>query len=540
MCIKRSDLRRQERTIYPLLLWKEYYMQNNSSNNNRIAKNTFLLYIRTILVVLVALYTSRVVLDVLGVDDFGVYNVVGGVVAMFSIVSGALSTSISRYITYELGTGNKESLRSVFSTSVIVQFCIACIVLILCELLGVWFLNNKLIIPNGRMFAATWVLHCSLLAFVINLISVPYNATIIAHERMDAFAYISVFEVVLKLGIVYALIISPFDKLITYSVLTVSVALIIRFTYGVYCKRQFEECRGRVVYDKRFFKEMLGFASWNFISNGVYVFNTQGVNMLVNMFFGVALNAARGLATQVESAVATFVNNFTTAINPQITKSYASGDLDRMYYLVCKGAKFSYLLLFVFSLPFLFETEFILNVWLKQVPQYAALFTRLAFVQAMAGVLGNTCYTACLATGRIKKYTLKVSLVAVLVFGCTWLCYELGMPVETVYYVYTVDWLILLIVKLYQTKQLTGLKPSKFFKEVVVPILVVTIMSLMPPFLICNFMEPSFERFIVSTIVAVFFSSIIVYVVGLTAGERTTVISKFKNITSNAIKKIHK
>ena len=515
-------------------------MDISKSDNKRIARNTILLYVRTILVMLVALYTSRVVLNVLGVDDYGIYNVVGGVVAMFSIISGALSTAISRYITYELGTGKRDRLRSVFSTSVIVQVCIAIVVLILCEIIGLWFLKNKLVIPEGRMLAATWVLHCSLFAFVINLISVPYNATIIAHERMDAFAYISILEAFLKLGIVYMLFVSPFDKLISYAVLTVSVALVIRLTYGIYCKNKFEECRGRIIYDRGIFKEMLGFATWNFISNGVYVFNTQGVNMLINVFFGVALNAARGLATQVESAVATFVNNFTTAINPQITKSYAAGNLERMHYLVCKGAKFSFLLLFMFSLPFLFETEFILRVWLKEVPSYAALFTRLAFIQAMAGILGNTCYTACLATGRIKRYTLYVSFVAIFVFGFTWVGYKLGMPVETVYYVYIGDWIVLLFVKLYQAKQLTGLLLSKYFKEVIVRITGVSVLSLIPPFVICHYMEPSVSRFFISSIAAVLFSLGIIYALGLTKGERATINSKLYQLSAYVGKKFHK
>lgn len=468
----------------------------------------------------ISLYTSRVVLNILGVDDYGVYIVVGGVVAMFSIISGSLSTAISRYITFELGKGGKESIRNVFSTCVIVQLFISIIVLLLCEILGVWFLNNKLVIPDGRLHAATWVLHCSLLAFVINLLSIPFNATIIAHERMDVFAYISIFEVVLKLGIVYLLFVSPFDKLISYAILTVSVALIIRLTYGIYCKRKFEECRGRIIYDRKIFRDMLGFASWNFIANGVYVFNTQGVNMLVNIFFGVALNAARGIASQIENAVGTFVNNFTTAINPQITKAYAAGDIGRMQYLVCKGAKFSYMLLFVLALPFLFETEFILNLWLKKVPDYAVLFTRLTFIQTMAGILGNTCYIACLATGKIKKYTIYVSFVAVLVFVFTLLCYKLGMPAETVYYIYTIDWIFLLFVKLYQTKRLTGLQPSLFFKEVVMRILLVSFISILPLFIICNYLDPSVIRFFISIGVGVVFSLFVVYEIGLTKGER--------------------
>jgi len=505
-------------------------MADISTSNNRIALNTVLLYIRTILVMLVSLYTSRVVLNVLGVEDYGVYQVVGGVVSMFAVISGALSTAISRFLTYGLGKSDSEQLRRVFSTSIIVQLVIALLILVLCEIVGVWFLNNKLEIPDGRMDAAVWVLHCSLIAFVINLISVPYNASIIAHEKMSVFAYISILEVVLKLVIVYALLISPFDKLISYAVLTVSVAIIIRFVYGVYCGKHFDECRGRLVYDNTVFKEMLGFAGWNFFSNGVYIFNNQGITMLVNMYFGVAMNAARGIATQVETAVQQFTNNFTTAINPQITKSYAVGDNDRLYYLVCKGAKFSFYLLFWVSLPILMETEFILKVWLKLVPEYAALFTRLAFISALVAILGNSCYTACLATGRIKKYTVYTSIVGSLVFFLTWLFYKLGGNVELTYYVYIFDWILMLIVKLYLTRDLTGMKPSLFVKGVIMRVLPTTLLSLVLPLSIVLFLPPSISRFFISVVISMLSSTICIYFLGLTVGERNTIKSKIRSM----------
>jgi len=445
---------------------------------------------------------------------------------MFSVISGALSTAISRFITYELGKDDKEQLRKTFSTSIIVQFIIALIVLILCEVVGIWFLENKLDIPVGRMDAATWVLHCSLASFVINLISVPYNAAIIAHEKMDVFAYISILEVILKLVIVYALVISPFDKLISYAVLLVGVAVIVRLTYGVYCRRYFEECKGKLVYDRVVLKNMLSFAGWNFFSNGIYIFNNQGVTMLVNVYFGVAMNAARGIATQVETSVQQFINTFTTAINPQITKSYAAGDYDRFYYLICKGAKFSFLLFFCLSLPILVETEFILKVWLKTVPDYTSLFTRLAFVAAMVSILGNTCYTACLATGNIKKYTIYSSVVGGLVFFLTWLVYWLGGRVEFAYYVYIFDWGLLLVVKMMFVERLTGLKPLRFLKETVAKVILPSSISLVIPTVICLLMPQSPLRFFINLFACIICSLTCSYFFGLTSGERKAVLSK--------------
>ena len=510
-------------------------MSESDSANKKIAQNTILLYARTILVMVVALYTSRVVLNTLGVEDYGVYQVVGGVVAMFSVISGALSTAISRFLTYGLGKADEDRLRKTFSTSIIVQMVIALVVLVLCEFIGVWFLNNKLDIPNGRMDAANWVLHCSLAAFVINLISVPYNASIVAHEKMDVFAYISILEVLLKLLIVYALVISPFDKLVSYAVLTVAVAIIIRLIYGIYCNLHFKECKGKIVYDKTIFNEMLGFAGWNFFSNGVYIFNNQGVTMLVNVYFGVAMNAARGIATQVESAVQQFTNNFTTAINPQITKSYAIGDKDRLYYLICKGAKFSFFLLFCISLPIIMETDFILKIWLKTVPDYTALFTRLAFISAMLGVLGNSCYTACLATGNIKRYTIITSFIASLVFFLTWLAYKLGGRVEFSYYVYILDWILLLVVKLYLTKWLTGLTPSKFFFDTIFKIIPTVVAAVIIPVVIVYLIPPSAIRFLISIVVCVFCSVASVFFLGLTDGERTVIIAKTKSLGKKLI-----
>lgn len=400
--------------------------QDSFSDNKRIAKNTLFLYFRTILIMLVTLYTSRVVLNTLGIEDFGVYNAVGGVVSMFAVITGALTNAISRYVTYEIGKGDTNKLKQVFCTSVNIQIAISVIIFILCELAGLWFLNSKMNIPSDRILAANWVLHCSLLTFVVNLISVPYNACIIAHERMNAYAYISIIDAILKLSVAYLLIISPIDKLIAYSVLLLVAALGVRLLYGFYCGRNFQECKYKFKYDRQLFNEMLGFAGWNFFGNATSILNSQGVNLLINIFFGVIANSARGIASQVDAAVNQFVVTFSTAVNPQIIKSYAQNDKNRMFYLVCKGAKFSFLLLLFFAIPIMIESDKILELWLKNVPEGAPLFVRLSLIGAMIATIGNTGYTACMATGKIKAYSIWITLVGSLVFFLTWIAYTRG------------------------------------------------------------------------------------------------------------------
>ena len=315
---------------------------NNSSNNKRIAKNTALLYFRMLFLMFVGLFTSRVNLQSLGVDNFGIYNVVGGVVAMFSILTGALSVAISRDITFELGKGNKERLNKVFSSAVTIQIFMSIIIVIIAEIAGVWFLNNKMVIPEDRLYAANWVLQFSIVSFVLTLISVPYNACIIAHEKMSAFAYITIYEAIMKLVVAYTVFITPFDKLITYAALLLFIAFTMRLIYGVYCAKHFEECHYHFIFDKKMLKQMGGFAGWTMIGNLAYVGYSQGLNILLNVFFGPSVNAARGVAMQVNEKVSSFCTNFQMALNPQITKSYAANDLKRMHSLIFASSKYSF------------------------------------------------------------------------------------------------------------------------------------------------------------------------------------------------------
>lgn len=501
-------------------------MSEQSLNNKRIAKNTLVLYFRLFLTMGVSLFTSRIVLNVLGVEDYGTYNVVGGVVAMFSLFTSSLSAAISRFLTYELGRNDKEKLSLVFSTSVNIQIVLAVAVTILAEIIGMWFLNNHMNIPEDRMYAANWVLQFSILTFAINLISIPYNAVIIAHERMSAFAYIGIVEVLLKLLVAYLLYISPIDKLITYALLLAVVAVLVRFIYSIYCNRHFEECHYHMVYDKSLLKQMTGFAGWNLLGSGAYLFNTQGVNIATNIYFGVAANAARGVAGQVESVVRQFVTNFTTALNPQITKSYAAEDMQYMYSLVCRGAKFSYFLMFIFAVPFMFETETIMQLWLKNYPPEAPLFLRLSMVGTLFDILGNSTANAAWATGNVRRYYIFVGGVGCLVFPVSWICFAFGTEAYASYIVFMVIYFALIFVKLYIVKGLISFPVVKYYKEVFYRIAPVSVLSFILPAIPYLCIEGIIARCLIVCFVSLLSTGISIYALGLTRGEKRMVNEK--------------
>lgn len=501
-------------------------MTTSAENNKRIAKNTLFLYIRTLFVLLVSLYMSRVILQVLGVSDYGIYQVIGGLVAMFGVLSTALSAAISRFITFEIGSGNKEKLCRVFSTSIIVQFIIAFIVLLLAEVIAIWFIQTEMQIPEGRMIAAQWVLHCSLITFCINLVSVPYNACIIAHEHMKAFAYISMLDVLLKLVVCFCIFISPVDKLIFYAVLLTIEAVIIRIIYSIYCHRHFEETRNKLIFDKVIFRDMLSFSGWNFFNNANGILSVQGVNMLINVFFGVTVNAARGIAVQVENAVLQFVNNFTVAINPQITKSYATGDMERMYSLVCRGAKFSYFAMLLMALPIVCEAEKILNIWLTVVPEHTVIFVQLSLVLGVFDCVGASGYTACAATGKMKRYALILTPIGLLEFPLTWVFFLMGAPVVSTYYLYIFIKFLVLMARLFLLRDMVGLSPVVFIKNVFYPIVLTTLVAVLPSILVIYFFPQSLWRLFVSVIVALSAVSFASLYVGMTVGERQIIMER--------------
>lgn len=505
-------------------------MQDTFTNNKRIAKNTLLLYVRMLLIMIVTLYTSRVVLNALGVVDFGIYNVVGGVVSMFSMLSGSLSAAITRFITYELGKGKSQRLNKIFSSSMNIQIGLSFIILLLAETIGVWFLNIKMTIPMDRLTSANWVFQFSILTFIINLISVPYNASIIAHERMSAFAYISILEVIGRLSIAFLIIISPIDKLVFYSILMCIVALIVRFVYGVYCKHYFEECTYHWIFDRSLLKEMAGFAGWNFIGTTSSVMRDQGGNVVINLFFGPAVNAAKGIAFQVNNAVHSFVTSFMTALNPQITKSYASGNRGYMMKLIFQGARLSFYMLLLLSLPVLVNTHYILVLWLKVVPEHAVLFVQLSLLFAMSESISNPLITAMLATGNIRNYQIVVGGLQMMNLPISYVLLRLGFIPETVMMVAVCISQCCLVARLYMLRGMIGLSVRKYLKYVYSNVLIVTVVSSFIPFMLVRCIEESFINFVISCCVAIVCTGLTIYYIGFNKAERQFVVNKLHKI----------
>ena len=510
-------------------------MSNQTSDNNkRIAKNTLLLYFRMLFMMVVSLYTSRVILYALGVEDFGIYNVVGGVVAMFTVISGSLSAAISRFITYELGKGDQSKLSKIFSASVTIQLALSLIIVVLIESVGVWFMNAKMTIPVDRMVAANWVLQFSIITFVINLISVPYNAAIIAHERMSAFAYISILEAVCKLTIAFLIMVSPMDKLVFYAILMCAVSVLIRFTYGHYCKKHFTECTYHFHWDKNILKKMFGFAGWNFIGASSAVLRDHGGNIVINLFYGPSVNAARGIAIQVNNAIMGFVSNFMTALNPQITKSYASGDREYLMTLLFQGARLSFYMLLLLSLPVLVNTHYILVIWLKLVPEHAVLFVQLILIFAMSESISNPLITAMLATGKIRNYQIVVGGLQMMNLPISYVCLRLGCIPETVLIVAIVISQCCLAARLYMLRGMIGLSSIQYLKKVYFNVIVVALLSLAVPGLLSKCVDESFLSFVLLSLVAVVCTVIVEFYVGCNGKERAFVIEKM-NIVKNKI-----
>ena len=509
-------------------------MADISTNNKRIAKNTLLLYFRMLFLMVISLYTSRVVLNALGVEDFGIYNVVGGIVTMFSMLSGSLSAAITRFITYELGTGNRENLKKIFSSAVTIQIGLAVVIILLAEVVGIWLLNVKMNIPEARMAAANWVFQFSVLTFAINLISVPYNACIIAHERMSAFAYISILEAVGKLAIALLITMLTTDKLILYAILMCTIAFIIRMTYGAYCKKHFEECTFHFVFDKELLRRMFSFAGWNFIGATATILRDQGGNIVINLFCGPAVNAARGIAFQVNTAIHGFITNFMTALNPQITKSYASGDKNYMMSLILHGARLSFYMLLFLSLPVLVNTHYILMLWLKIVPEHSVTFVRLVLILGMCEAISNPLITAMLATGNIRKYQIIVGSLNMMNLPISYILLFMGMYPEAVFIVAIILSISCLAARILLLRGMIGLSGKDFLIKVCVNVIIVTAFSTIFPIWLATQLSESFSSFVYLTMSSFVCTGIVIYYVGLNKAERQFAKDKVNRI----IKKI--
>ena len=510
--------------------------KNTEHNNSRIAKNTLLLYVRMAFMMLVSLYTSRVILNTLGVEDYGIYNVVGGVVAMFGFLNTAMASASQRYITFELGK-NGQRANLVFNVTLQIHIIIGLIIVLLSETVGMWFLYNKMQIPTDRMLAAFWVLQFSIVSSFVVIISVPYNAAIVAHEKMSAFAYISILEVVLKLIIVFVLIISPIDRLILYAFLMLCIQIAIRFVYSSYCNRNFAETKVKKVSDRNLFMEMLSFAGWSLYGNFSAVLLTQGINMLLNIFFGPLVNAARGIAVQVQNAVLQFAVNFQMAVNPQITKYYASNEIKQMHLLIVRGAKFSVYLLLVMGIPLLFETDFILKIWLKNVPEYTDVFIQLILGSSLVSIMGGPMNTANQATGKVKFFQFISGGIVIIGFPFYYLVLKLGYPPYSVFILQFVVGIITQLIYLLILKSQIGLSIKMVCKKLYTPVLIVSLLSFIVPFLILNQMDEGWMRLVILSLLGMLSSSIIILSFGLDSNERGFILSKL-HIVKRLNKKI--
>lgn len=512
-------------------------MTNQTSDNNkRIAKNTLMLYVRMFFMMGIALYTSRVVLNTLGVEDYGIYNVVGGLVSMFGLLNGSMSSATQRYITFELGKGDGKSLNKIFSLSLQIHALIAVVTVLLIESVGLWFLYYKMTIPPERMTAAFWVLQASALTFIFSIMSVPYNADIIAHERMSAFAYISIVEAVLKLVIVFMLLAVPFDKLIVYAMLLAVVQLSIQACYMIYCHRHFAESKYRHVKDWRLFKEMTSFAGWNLFGGLSSISFNQGLSMLLNVFFGPVVNAARAVASQVQEAIQMFITNFQMALNPQIVKTYAQGDFEAMHMLMFRSSRFSYFLMYLLSLPVLLEAPLILQIWLKTVPDNTIVFLRIIICITLIYTIINPILVANNATGKVRTYYIVCGSMMISILPISYVVLRLGCPAYSVFIVHFCVEMLTQVARLIMVRGRLHLSIRMYLKHVYWPIMMVTTFATILPLVTYNLMADGYLKFFVVLIVSVVSVALVSFVVGLTKSERAFFISKF-NIALGKLRK---
>lgn len=496
-------------------------------NNRLIAKNALLLYIRMFILMAISLYTSRIVLKVLGVEDYGIYNVVGGIVMMFSFLNSSMTSSSQRYITFAIGKSDDLLLKKTFIMTVNVHILIAIIIVILAETIGLWFLYEKINIPSGRFIAAFWVYQFSILTMTTMVLSIPYNAIIIAYEKMTAFAYISIIEAILKLTIVYCVSFAHFDKLIIYSALLFVTQLIIRVIYYLYCKKFFSCIRYKWLWDYSFFKEISFFAGWNLFGNIASVLYTQGLNILLNIFFGPFVNAARGIATQVQGAITQFSSNFQIAFNPQITKSYAVGEISFMTNLIEQSSKMIFLLLYSISLPLIIETNYILNIWLTTVPDYTVIFIRIMLITTIIDASSGPLAISAQATGKIKNYQIIIGGILLFIVPISYIVLKLGGKPESVFIVHCIICSIAFIVRLLILRKLIDLNISHYLNNVIIKCLSTIILSLPIPLLLKYFLNYDSISSITIIIISLLSSICCSYFFGLNKQEQKFVMGIF-------------
>lgn len=498
-------------------------MNDYASNNKRIAQNTIFIYIRMLLIMVISLYTSRVILQTLGIEDFGTYNIVGGVVVMFTFISNAMATGTQRHISYELGNENGD-VSAIFSACLKIHLWLAIIILILAETIGLWFLNTKMNFPDGRMVAINWVYQFSIVTCLIGIIQVPFTASIIAYERMSFYAYLSILEGALKLGVVFILKFVSVDKLILYSSLITMVALMVFCAYIFFCFKYLLGIRYNNIQDSLLYKKLLSFSGWSLFGSLANVGYQQGVNIVVNLFFGVGLNAAVGIANQVNTAVSQFVSGFQQALNPQLVQSEAAKDRERQRNLIFKSSKFSFFIMFIISFPLMANLPYVLSLWLGEYPDHTAEICYLILVGVLITCLSGPLWVTIYATGKINAYQIVVSSVALSVIPIIYIGGLLGMNPEQMFVVRASNYIFVLAVQLFFMRRYINLSVRVFSKLVLLPVSIVSIICISFYFALHIYM-PLTENFIVflyQTLMYLAVATLLIWFIGLNKAERNS------------------
>ena len=496
------------------------------SDSKRIAKNTLMLYFRQILIMLVSLYTVRVVLNVLGAEDYGIYNVVAGVVTMFSFLGNAMATASQRYFSFDLGKNDNEHLKTTFSVTFQIYILLALFVVLIAETLGIWFVNHKLVIPEERLTAANWIFQAAIISFLLTLITTPYMAAIIAHENMNVYAYVSIVEAGLRLAIVFFLKLLPYDKLIVYGLLLAAVSLINTSLYRLYCHTHYEECKFHFVKDINLFKEIVSYSGWNLFGSVSTVLRKQGITILLNLFYGPIVNAARAVSSQVSAAVMSFAQNFSNALKPQIIKLYAAEKRDDMQKMLMYGTKIVFFLMFIICVPFYFEAPYVMKLWLKTVPEYTVLFVRLVTIHALIDSISYPLMAVVQATGKITLYQIIVGGCRILNLPISYIFLKLGYAPETVFIVEISISILSLVLRIIIAQHILNYNFTLAFTKLLLLFLILILLSTIPLIILIKEFQQNFGYFTIFVIISILWSGIIIFFVGLNQTEKKRIINK--------------
>lgn len=506
-------------------------MTNTIESNKRIAKNSMLLYFRMLLMILINLYTQRVILATLGVEDFGINNVVAGVITMLGFLTGSLSAVSSRYITYDLGKGDMEVMKKTFGNILSIHLLIAVVVFIVGETVGLWFMTTQLQIPAERETAAFWVYQFSIFSSMLAVISSPYNAAIIAHEKMSAFAYISIADAFLKLLIVYLLVVIPYDKLIIYAILLFTIQCFDRLIYGLYCRKHFLETHTNLAFNKKLFKDLFTFAGWTMNGSLAVIGYTQGLNVLLNIFFGPVVNAARGIAVQIQTVARNFCINFQMALNPQLTKSYAIQNYPHMHQLLKASSKYSFYLMLLISLPIMLEVPMILEWWLGVVPKHTVNFVRLTLCSNMLYALANPIIVSVHATGTLKRFQIiEGSMLLTILPIAYFLLKFCSVPPETVFMVHLIIEIFTQVARVRIVLPMIQMRIKEYVEDVFYPIVKVLFFASIIPIILYLYLDQGLPSFFIVVAVSVINILIIIYTIGCTNSERMLIQNKVINL----------